>query len=184
MDFCDYPELKRLHGAMAYVFYLIFDGLRVDIGGRTDFDNRSPSTIKPVLVLSKFPSDASYQTTPVEGYMNITDSDLPYLGHWEEKQDHRLFWRGSTTGGYTTQRDWKESHRMRLHLMINGRKGGDTWWNQQAREIMVPDGAGGYEVVRRWERVLSKAYADVKLSGHPVQASLPSPRMNGHELIW
>ena len=60
---------------------------------------------------------------------------------------------------------------MRLHLMVNGPKGGDTWWNQQAREVMMPDGNGGFDVSRRWERVLSKAYADVKLSGQPVQVS-------------
>ncbi|WRT67758.1 uncharacterized protein IL334_004730 [Kwoniella shivajii] len=152
MDFCEYPELKRLHGAMAL-----------------DYSYRSPSILKPILVLSKFPGDASFQTTPMEAYVNITTEDVPFLGTWEEKTDNRLFWRGSTTGGYGGQRDWKESHRMRLHLMVNGPKGGDTWWNQQLREIIVPDGEGGYKTVRRWERVLSKAYADVKLSGQPVQ---------------
>lgn len=66
---------------------------------------------------------------------------------------------------------------MRLHLMVNGPKGGDTWWNQQAREVMMPDGNGGFDVTRRWERVLSKAYADVKLSGQPVQVSDMVPAM-------
>ncbi|ORX40087.1 CAP1-related protein [Kockovaella imperatae] len=152
MDFCDYPELKRLHGAM-----------------HIDYDVRSPSILKPIMVLSKFPSDASFQTTPMEGYTNITDHDLPYLGHWEEKHDHRLFWRGSTTGGYDKYRDWKDSHRLRLHLMVNGPKGGDVWWDQQAREVMMPDGNGGFDMVRRWEKSLSQAYADVKLSGKPIQ---------------
>jgi len=138
---------------------------------------RSPSTLKPALVLSKFPSDSSFQTTPIEGYTNITAKERPSLGKWEDKTDHRLFWRGSTTGGYNVQRDWKESHRMRLHLMVNGPKGGDTWWNQQAREVMMPDGNGGFDVTRRWERVLSKAYADVKLSGQPVQVSDMVPAM-------
>jgi hypothetical protein len=104
----------------------------------------------------------------MEAYTNITEADIPHLGHWEEKTDNRLFWRGSTTGGYNVHRDWKESHRLRLHLMINGPKGGDTWWDQGVREVMIPDGTG-YKVVRRWERVLSKAYADVKLAGGPVQ---------------
>lgn len=140
-----------------------------DLTIRIDSAVRSPSTLKPALVLSKFPADSSFQTTPIEGYTNITEKEKQFLGKWEEKTDHRLFWRGSTTGGYGVQRDWKESHRMRLHLMVNGPKGGDTWWNQQAREIMMPDGVGGFDVVRRWERVLSAAYADVKLSGKPVQ---------------
>lgn len=139
----------------------------------TDYNDRSPSKLKPALVLSKFPADASFQTTPVEGYTNITEAEVPFLGHWDEKTDHRLFWRGSTTGGYNVQRDWKESHRTRLHLMINGPKGGDTWWSQQTREIMMPDGEGSYQVVRRWERVLSRAYADIKLTGQPVQVRGP-----------
>lgn len=154
MDFCEYPELKRLHGAMSL-----------------DYANRSPSVLKPILVLSKFPFDSSFQTTPMEGYMNITEEDVPFLAKWEDKIDNRLFWRGSTTGGYTAQRDWRDSHRLRLHLMINGPKGGDAWWDQQLRDVMVPDGDGGFKIVRRWERVLSKAYADVKLSGQPVQVS-------------
>ncbi|WVQ82986.1 hypothetical protein IAT38_005124 [Cryptococcus sp. DSM 104549] len=152
MDFCEYPELKRLHGAM-----------------HLDYAQRSPSVLKPILVLSKFPFDASFQTTPMEAYNNITEEDIPFLGQWEDKTDSRLFWRGSTTGGYGGQRDWRESHRLRLHLMVNGPKGGDAWWDQQLREVMVPDGVGGFKIVRRWERVLSKAYADVKLSGQPVQ---------------
>ncbi|ORY28493.1 hypothetical protein BCR39DRAFT_534920 [Naematelia encephala] len=152
MDFCDFPELKRLHGAM-----------------HMDWENRSPSKLKPVLVLSKFPGDSSFQTTPMEGYRNITEEEVASLGAWETKTDHRLFWRGSSTGGYNKQRDWKESHRMRLHLMFNGPKGGDTWWDQQTRDVMMPDGKGGFDTVRRWERVLSKAYADVKLAGQPVQ---------------
>lgn len=122
-----------------------------------------------MLVLSKFPGDASFQTTPLQAYTNLTDEDAAYLGRWEEKTDNRLFWRGSTTGGFNVHRDWKESHRMRLHLMINGPKGGDIWWDKGVREVMVPDGENGYKVVRRWEKVLSAAYTDVKLAGGPHQ---------------
>ena len=141
-----------------------------------DFEVRSPSILKPILVLSKFTADSSFLTTPLEGYNNISERDLPYLGHWEEKSNHHLFWRGSTTGGYGNERDWKDSHRLRLHLMVNGPRGGDVWWDQQAREVMMPDGNGGFEVVRRWEKSLSTAYADVKLSGKPVQVSRPRQR--------
>jgi hypothetical protein len=127
-----------------------------------------------VLVLSKFPGDASFQTTPLEAYTNLTDEDAAYLGRWEEKTENRLFWRGSTTGGYNVHRDWKESHRMRLHLMINGPKGGDIWWDKGVRDVMVPDGENGYKVVRRWERVLSAAYTDVKLAGGAHQCPTPA----------
>jgi len=121
------------------------------------------------MVLSKFLGDSSFLATPLEAYLNISEADIPYLGTWEEKTDNRLFWRGSTTGGFNTQRDWKESHRMRLHLMVNGPKGGDRWWDQQTRDVMISDGQGSYKQVRRWEKALSGAYADVKLSGKPVQ---------------
>ncbi|KAK4689532.1 hypothetical protein P7C73_g565, partial [Tremellales sp. Uapishka_1] len=156
MDYCDFPELKRLHGAM-----------------HIDYEDRSPSILKPVMVLSKFPGDASFQTTPMEAYTNFTTADVPLLGTWEDKTDNRLFWRGSTTGGYNVHRDWKESHRMRLHLMVNGPKGGDVWWEKEVREIMVPNGEAGFKNVRRWARVLSKAYVDVKLAGSPVQCPTP-----------
>ncbi|GFZ45243.1 hypothetical protein JCM24511_02969 [Saitozyma sp. JCM 24511] len=157
MEFCDFPELKRLHGAM-----------------HIDYEDRSRSQIKPVLVLSKFPGDASFQTTPLEAYTNLTDEDAAYLGRWEDKTENRLFWRGSTTGGYNVHRDWKESHRMRLHLMINGPKGGDIWWDKGVRDVMVPDGENGYKVVRRWEKVLSAAYTDVKLAGGAHQCPTPA----------
>jgi len=136
-----------------------------------DYELRSESKLKPVLVLSKFPGDSSFQTCPMEGYSNISSGDTARLGDWGDKSDNRIFWRGSTPGGYNVQRDWRESHRFRLHLMMNGPKGGDALWDKQARDVMVPDGNGGFETVRRWERVLSKAYADVKLSGKPVQVS-------------
>ncbi|EIW66773.1 hypothetical protein TREMEDRAFT_70041 [Tremella mesenterica DSM 1558] len=148
MDFCDFPELKRLHGAMSI-----------------DWKNRSPSVLKPALILSKFPADSSFQVTPMEGYQNLTQESLDELPSWEEKTDNRLFWRGSSTGGYNVHRDWKESHRFRLHLMVNGPKGGDAWWANQARDVIMPDGQGGYKTVRRWDRTLSKAYVDVKVSG-------------------
>jgi hypothetical protein len=137
--------------------------------GSMDSEDRSPSLLKPVLVLSKFPGDSSFQTTPMEAYSNFTAADVARLPKWEDKTDNRLFWRGSSTGGYNKQRDWKESHRLRLHLMVNGPKGGDAWWAKEVRDVMIPQGESGYQVVRRWERVLSKAYADVKLAGTPVQ---------------
>lgn len=138
-----------------------------------DYDERSKSHIKPVMVLSKFPMDTSFQITPIEGYLNLTESDLESEGFWDEKKDNRMFWRGSTTGGWNTQyRDWRDSHRIRLHLKINGKKG-DTSWEENESEIMVPDGLGGYAMKRRKDGVLSMAYADVKLSGQAMQVSYP-----------
>lgn len=58
---------------------------------------------------------------------------------------------------------------MRLHLMMNGPKSGDPTRVKQVREVMFPDGEGRFDVVRRSDEVLSKAYADVKLAGPIVQ---------------
>lgn len=147
---------------------------------RTDYADRSRSYIKPIMVLSKFPMDASFQITPIEGYLNLTEADLEYEGVWEEKTDNRLFWRGSTTGGFNTQyRDWRDNHRVRMHVMVNGKKGvaggggagGGEEWKEVEREIMLPDGKGGYVVKRRKEGMLSGAYAEVKLSGQAIQVS-------------
>ena len=141
---------------------------------RIDFNGRSQSILKPALVNSKFPNDLSFQPSPMEGYRNLSGSDTDSwyaLRDWEEKTDNRLFWRGSSTGGFNVQRDWKDSHRFRLHLMVNGPKGGDVWWAQQSRDVIMPKGNGGYESVRRWDRVLSKAYVDVKLAGKLVGVS-------------
>lgn len=123
------------------------------------------------MVLSKFPGDASHQITPLEAYYNITQEDIDYLPSWEEKTDNRVFWRGSTTGGFNIKRDWRDSHRLRLHLMMNGPKGGSQVWTRADREVMLPEERGGFEVVRRKDKDLSKAYAEVKLAGTVVQAS-------------
>ena len=108
--------------------------------------------------------------TPMEGFSNITEGDIPYLSTWHAKPEPKVYWRGTTTGGYSQTRDWRESHRMRLHLMVNGPKGGDRWWDLHAgREVMMPDGLGGFDMIRRRDSVLGKAYADTKLAGRPEQ---------------
>jgi hypothetical protein len=92
-----------------------------------------------------------------------------------------MFWRGSTTGGFDKWRDWRDSHRLRLHIEINGPKsggpddlqsreeGGDGGWHERVREIMVPDGKGGFRMTTRFERTLGKGYAEAKLAGKASQ---------------
>lgn len=153
MDFCEFPQLKRLHGALCI-----------------DRDDRSPSKLKPWLVHSKLPGDASFLLPPIEGFSNLTDVSIASLGRWEDKLDARVHWRGSTTGGISTQTDWRDSHRYRLHLMFNGRKGNDTEWQEKMMDVMIPDGRGGYERVSRHASHLAKVYGDVKLAGKILHA--------------
>lgn len=154
MDFCEFPRLKVLHGALQY-----------------DREDRSPSLLKPWLVHSKLPGDASFLLPPIEGFTNLTEKDIPKLGTWDDKLDHRVHWRGSTTGGFSIQQDWRQSHRMRLHFMFNDKKGNESYWGETFRELIQPDGQGGYERVTRNMPVLAKAYGDVQLSGKPIQCS-------------
>ena len=134
----------------------------VTTNGSTDYDGRSASIIRPIGVLSKFPGDASFQVTPVEGFWNITEKDLNHEGYWEEKTDSRLFWRGTSTGGFDAKyRDWRDSHRIRMHTMLNGRIG-DQAWGKEEKEIMMPDGKGGWRGEKRRADMLSMAYADVE----------------------
>jgi hypothetical protein len=137
----------------------------------TDYADRSASVIRPIMTLSKFPNDASFLLTPTEGYWNLTESALNHEGFWEEKTDPRVFWRGSSTGGWDVlYRDWRDSHRIRMHKLVNGQKG-DKQWKEDEVEVMLPDGKDGWISTSRKAGVLSKAYADVKLSGQAHQVS-------------
>lgn len=64
---------------------------------------------------------------------------------------------------------------MRLHLMINGDKRevsrDDQGTRGREREVMMPDGRGGFTMESVDEGVLSRAYMDVGLSGKPIQVS-------------
>ncbi|GMK53842.1 hypothetical protein CspeluHIS016_0104280 [Cutaneotrichosporon spelunceum] len=148
MDFCEFPNLKRLHGAL-----------------QVDREDRSPSMLKPWLVHSKLPGDASFLLPPLEGFTNLTDKAIADIGKWEHKVDPRVHWRGGTTGGLATGADWHDQHRYRLHLMFNGRKGNDSDWEETVFNVMLPDGRGGYTRSNRHGAQLARALGDVKLSG-------------------
>jgi len=134
-----------------------------------DREDRSPSILKPWIVHSKLPGDASFLLPPIEGFTNLTEADIPSLGTWDQKLDARVHWRGSSTGGVSTQIDWRDSHRMRLHFMFNGKKGNDSDFAATTRHIMQPDGNGGYAMVERPAPDLAHAYGDVRLAGKPIQ---------------
>ncbi len=152
MDFCQNPQLKRIHGALGI-----------------DYFGRSPSELRPLFVLSKFANNAEFVITPLEAYHNFsTKPELDNLT-WEDKIDDRLFWRGSSTGGLHGLDKWERSHRMRLHLMMNGRKGKEGEMSELEKEVMMPDGNGGFEMRSVDMKTLNDAYMDVALGGRPVQ---------------
>jgi hypothetical protein len=58
-----------------------------------------------------------------------------------------------------------------LHLMINGPKGKEQVLKDSTRDVMMPDGKGGFNLETLDEATLTKAYMDVGLSGKPIQVS-------------
>ncbi|KAJ9122403.1 hypothetical protein QFC22_001826 [Naganishia vaughanmartiniae] len=152
MDFCQHPSLKKLHGAMSL-----------------DYLDRSPSELRPLFVLSKYITDSEFLQTAIQGFKNQSDLKPSDTIPWEEKTESKLFWRGSSTGGFDKKIPWEWSHRMRLHFMINGEKGNEDEMKHDLKQVMVPDGKDGFaiEQVDRW--TLNKAYMDVGLAGKPMQ---------------
>lgn len=151
-NFCDNPQLKRLHGALSL-----------------DYPGRTPSQLRPLMVLSKFANNNELLTVPLQAYKNLSDVSLTESPPWDEKTENKLFWRGSTTGGFNHQRPWEESHRTRLHFDINGEKGKEYELQDKMEEVMMPDGKGGF-VIRKYDKaVLRDAYMNVGLTGPPGQ---------------
>lgn len=155
MDFCENPSLKRLHGTMSL-----------------DYPNRSPSQIRPLLVLCKFPGDTSFQTPALQAFTPAKMEDP--AAEWDRKSLNLLFWRGSTTGGFDRQMDWRQSHRLRLHFFINGKKSGDPTWEHSQLEVMMPDGNDGFKLETRPLPILREAYTEIALSGRPNQVGIES----------
>jgi hypothetical protein len=128
------------------------------------------------MVLSKFANNNELLTVPLQAYKNLSDVSLTESPPWDEKTENKLFWRGSTTGGFNHQRPWEESHRTRLHFDINGEKGKEYELQDKMEEVMMPDGKGGF-VIRKYDKaVLRDAYMNVGLTGPPGQVIMVTPR--------
>ncbi|KAJ9127127.1 hypothetical protein QFC24_001363 [Naganishia onofrii] len=152
MDFCQHPSLKKLHGAMSL-----------------DYLDRSPSELRPLFVLSKYITDSEFLQTAIQGFKNQTDLKPTDTIPWEEKTESKLFWRGSSTGGFDKKIPWEWSHRMRLHFLINGEKGKEEDMKHEMKQVMVPDGKDGFSIDSLDRATLNRAYMDVGLAGKPMQ---------------
>lgn len=136
-----------------------------------DYRDRSPSELRPLFVLSKYSTDSEFLQTAIQGYKNYTDLKPSDTLAWEEKTNSKLFWRGSSTGGFDNKIPWEWSHRMRLHFLTNGEKGKEEQLKEDLRPVMLPDGKGGYKIEEMDRATLNQAYMDVGLAGEPMQVS-------------
>lgn len=133
-----------------------------------DYFGRSPSQLRPLFVLSKYSNNAEILAVPLQAFKNLSSTSSEFLP-WDSKDINKIFWRGSSTGGFNHQIPWQLSHRMRLHLMVNGKKNDRNALSSKEREVMMPDGKGGFAIETWDDATLSKAYLDVGLSGSAMQ---------------
>jgi hypothetical protein len=139
-----------------------------------DYLDRSPSELRPLFVLSKYITDSEFLQTAIQGFKNQTDLKPTDTIPWEEKTESKLFWRGSSTGGFDKKIPWEWSHRMRLHFLINGEKGKEEDMKHEMKQVMVPDGKDGFSIDSLDRATLNRAYMDVGLAGKPMQVRLGS----------
>ncbi len=72
MEYCDFPELKRLHGALSSVKHAFaLDALT----SRLDYFDRTQSKLKPVWCCPSSPATLAPPDHPLEAYYNITQED-------------------------------------------------------------------------------------------------------------
>ena len=98
MDLCQHPSVLPLHGTTAGI------------------DPYPQGDLMPIFSLSKTKFHADILGIPVEQWGEEKSADIV---QWETKTDKRLLWRGRNTGGYfSTQTQWRNSHRARLARMV------------------------------------------------------------------
>ncbi|WOO79458.1 Beta-1,2-xylosyltransferase 1 [Vanrija pseudolonga] len=149
MDYCNYPQLLKLHGAFTFPF-------------------RRGTQLRPLLHLSKLYQNGDMMITPLEAYWNHTSAlGVGQTSDWSEKTIDKLFWRGSTTGDAYTQPkdgrpafDWRLSHRPRLHFFANREDGETSVWVERDNQLLPEEWSN---------QQLNKKYFDIKLSGRPHQ---------------
>lgn len=115
-DFCYSPDLINQHGALS-------------------FQVERDTMLRPIFQLSKFSRNPEFLITPLDAYENATDHAKQADSlTWDQKTENKLLWRGTTTGDSYSKRkgyDWHRSHRPRLVLMANAKKGERDVWVQK-----------------------------------------------------
>lgn len=137
MDVCASDDLLHHHGVLSAPDTMILTHSLVPI-----FSQCKPSVFSDVLYPSPYYSMDMGNDKPLPA-----DVDPP----WEDKLD-RVYWAGSSTGGYSTAGNWFEMHRQRLTIMTepgstapvtllerNGTEHGGLWHPRQSTYAELED---------------------------------------------
>lgn len=146
MDPCQNPEFTRLHGSLT---------------GKTPTDE----PLSALFSISKTALHGDILGVPPEKVVVLNDTTP-----WSEKTDNRLFWRGTNTGMYySTDLDWRESHRVRLTRLSDESRG--------TRTILPPPGIMGGKSLKETATRVHKGtanphYFDMGFVDQPIQCNV------------
>ncbi|WVQ71619.1 hypothetical protein IAR50_001159 [Cryptococcus sp. DSM 104548] len=137
MDYCRNPHLMGLHHIL--------------LGE----EHRAAVQLQPAITTCRTLWNSDILGVPLDGVRET----VPYIS-WDDKPNHKVFWRGTATGSFHSQRDpWRSSQRERLHFFSTNTTG--------SIDLLLPNLES--RPVPRKEAV--EAWLDVGLSGGPVQCN-------------
>ncbi|ODO03427.1 hypothetical protein L198_02274 [Cryptococcus wingfieldii CBS 7118] len=111
--------------------------------------------LQPAIATCRTMWNSDILGVPLDGVRET----VPYIS-WDDKPNHKVFWRGTATGSFHSKRDpWRSSQRERLHFFSTNTSG--------SVDLLLPNLAS--RSVPRQD--VLDAWFDVGLSGGPVQCS-------------
>lgn len=122
-DICHDPSVRYLHGTFLHDFSI------------ERFGSCNASNFYPLTSWSATSTAANIRI-PVTARF---EEDLPAAVPWSEKNEDRLYWRGSTGGIYNGPLlDWEQSHRPRLIKKTSSKTGwSEVWIPTQAQPLTM-----------------------------------------------
>jgi len=167
MNYCSNPSLITLHGSWA-------------------FNHARKSELIPMWVHCKWIQDHSFLLPALPGIHDIV-RDPQNIIPWSQRQSTRLFWRARSTGiDFSPERDWRTSHRVRLHFYAKNKTG--TVELLQENEIDGSDAGKRRDhdskkksgnnrlILKSYPRAeVTEKYLDVGLVGPLIQCNGPPP---------
>lgn len=116
---------------------------------------------QPLFVQSKTYQGGGLLSPNYYGYDDDAATDVP---PWKGRSD-KVFWRGSTTGCWHSKSSWRESHRVRLHFLVNDppEVGLDD-----TLPLLIEEQGGALKMKTLSRSEFNAAFVDVGLVGPPI----------------